>query len=331
MVSADLSSDSRYLLDSYRMMARIREFDLAAVVSVGEGLVLGPIHPYVGQEAIAAGVCSQLRTDDLVLSTHRGHGHTLAKGASSFRMMAEIFGRADGYCGGKGGSMHVADFEVGMLGANGVVGANIVIAAGAAQSITFAGDDRVVACFFGDGGLNRGPFLEGLNWAQIFNLPVIYICENNRYSSWARTEQLTAGQPVERARALGIPGVVVDGNDVVAVGEAARDAVAASRSGGGPRFIQADTYRLLGHTGTDPNTSRASEEIAGAWESEPLDRARRRLLQLGVTEDVLDGILTSAREEMRLVCEQAAASPYPDARTAYTDVQDVGNPALEAF
>ena len=139
MASADLRSDVGFLLDGYRMMARIREFDLAAVRSVGEGLVLGPIHPYVGQEAIAAGVCSQLRRDDQVLSTHRGHGHTLAKGASAYRMMAEIFGREDGYCGGKGGSMHVADFEVGMLGANGVVGANIVIAAGAAQAISFSG------------------------------------------------------------------------------------------------------------------------------------------------------------------------------------------------
>lgn len=330
-MSSQLAEDVDFLRNGYRMMLQIREFEAAAIRGLEDGLVLGPVHPYVGEEAIATGVCSQLRSQDLVLSTHRGHGHTLAKGASPLKTMAEIFGRESGYCSGKGGSMHVADFSVGMLGANGVVGANITIAAGAGHAIKLAGDDRVVACFFGDGGVNRGPFLEGLNWAKVFSLPVLYICENNQYSAWTRTRDLTAGKPVDRARSLEIPAVEVDGNDLVAVAEAARDAVSAIRTRGGPFYIQANTYRLLGHTGADPDTLRDRSEIERQWQDEPIGRVRQRLLGLGVSAQELDKTEHLMQAEMSRVYAAAAAAPYPASRQAYADVQDVGDPTVEAF
>src|SRR5690554_1681870 len=206
------------LQEAYHLMQRIRSFEELAVDAQKEGLVLGAIHPSIGQEAVAVGVGAQLREDDLLLSTHRGHGHTLAKGADPLAMMRELFGRQGGTCGGKGGSMHIADFEVGMLGANGVVSANIPIAAGAAHAIKLRDEDRIVACFFGDGAINRGPFLEGLNWAKVFNLPVLFICEDNGFAASTRTEDMTAGEgPVARAEGIGVPAHDVDGNDVLAL------------------------------------------------------------------------------------------------------------------
>ncbi|MEO1687488.1 MAG: thiamine pyrophosphate-dependent dehydrogenase E1 component subunit alpha, partial [Pseudomonadota bacterium] len=187
------------------MMERIRAFEEFAVRAAEEKLVLGAIHPSIGQEGVAAGVMSPLRRDDVMLSTHRGHGHTLAKGADALAMMRELLGREGGTCGGKGGSMHIADFGVGMLGANGVVGANIVIAAGAAHGVKLRGEDKVVVCLFGDGAANRGPFLEGLNWAGVFDLPILFVCEDNRYSATTRTADATSGPgPAARAEALGL-------------------------------------------------------------------------------------------------------------------------------
>src|SRR5688500_206514 len=210
-------------------MARIRAFENAAEeasrggvaafgASVSQAAVRGPLHLSTGQEAVAAGVCLNLAREDYLTSTHRGHGHTLAKGASMERMMCELFGRATGCNGGKGGSMHIADFSVGMLGANGVVAAGMPIAVGAAHAIKIRKEARIVACFFGDGAVDRGPFLEALNWAAMHRLAVLFVCEDNRWSATTATDAMTAGDgPLARGRAIGVPGVQVDGNDVLAV------------------------------------------------------------------------------------------------------------------
>src|SRR3954462_12982555 len=230
-------------------MARIRAFENAAeeasrggvsafgAVLDNEVKVRGPLHLSTGQEAVAAGVCINLSHDDLITSTHRGHGHTLAKGASMERTMCELFGRATGFNGGKGGSMHIADFSVGMLGANGVVAAGIPIAVGAAHALKIQGKRAVVACFFGDGAINRGPFLEGLNWAKVHALPVLFVCEDNRWSATTATDAMTAGEgALARAQAMGIDGATVDGNDVFAVDQAALQLLHSIRTGGGPKL-----------------------------------------------------------------------------------------------
>ncbi|MEM6761765.1 MAG: thiamine pyrophosphate-dependent dehydrogenase E1 component subunit alpha, partial [Pseudomonadota bacterium] len=257
-------------------MLRIRAFEHAAIDGAKAGHVLGAIHPSVGQEAVAAGIVSNLRRDDRLLSTHRGHGHTLAKGAHPRAMMCELFGRVGGNCGGKGGSMHIADFDVGMLGANGVVAANITIAAGAAHAIKLHGDDRIVCCLFGDGAINRGPFLEGLNWAKVFDLPVLFVCEDNGWAATTRTSDMTGGEgAASRARSFGIPAESVDGRDVMAVDALAEDAIDKVRSGSGPMLIHARTFRQTGHTSVDPAHYRPAEEVTRRTsEEDPIASAR---------------------------------------------------------
>jgi len=314
------------------MMHRIRALEQVALRGLDDKVVLGAIHPSIGQEAVPVGVMSHLSADDLLLSTHRGHGHTLAKGASAQAMMHELLGRVGGNCGGKGGSMHIADFEVGMLGANGVVGANIVIAAGAAHAIRLCGEDRIVACFFGDGAINRGPFLEGLNWAAVFRLPVLFVCEDNGYSATTRTSTMTAGAgPAARARAIGVPAVEVDGNDVLAVDAAAAELIGAIRSGGGPRFLHARTYRMTGHTGADPATYRPAGEVEAQRANDPIGRARDMLLAAGVAAAEVDAVAAAALAEMDAAYDSARAAPYPPAAQAFVDVQDIGSPAVEAY
>ncbi|HEX8664638.1 MAG TPA: thiamine pyrophosphate-dependent dehydrogenase E1 component subunit alpha, partial [Beijerinckiaceae bacterium] len=216
--------DVERLSAHHRLMWRIRAFEELALEGLREKLVLGAIHPSIGQEGVAAGVCPNLLPDDVLLSTHRGHGHTLAKGADPLAMMRELFGRQGGNCGGKGGSMHIADFSVGMLGANGVVAANIVVAAGAAHAVKLRREAKIVCCIFGDGAINRGPFLEGLNWARVFDLPVLFVCEDNGFAATTRTRAMTAGEgPSARARSLGLIAEEIDGNDVLAVDLAARE------------------------------------------------------------------------------------------------------------
>jgi acetoin:2,6-dichlorophenolindophenol oxidoreductase subunit alpha len=317
--------DTKTLLAQIHLMRRIRAFELAAIQALEEGLVPGPIHPSIGQEACAVGIVGDLRRDDILLSTHRGHGHTLVKGASPTAMMCELLGRADGCCGGKGGSMHIADFGVGMLGANGVVGANIIIAAGAAHGISLHGDDRVVVNIFGDGAINRGPFLEGLNWARIYNLPVLFVCEDNTFAATTRSADLTAGAgPVVRAEALGIPAVSVDGNDLQATEEAAESLIAAVRSGDGPRFLHARTYRLTGHTATDGAPYRDSDEVNIAWTNDPIGRCEALVLGAGIAQAELDAVKTKADDEMAAVLEFARAAPFPEPAMAFADVQDIG-------
>ena len=312
-------------------MARIRAFENAAEeasrggvaafgATLGEAKVRGPLHLSTGQEAVAAGVCINLAREDYLTSTHRGHGHTLAKGASMERMMCELFGRASGCNGGKGGSMHIADFSVGMLGANGVVAAGIPIAVGAAHAIAIRGEKRIVACFFGDGAVNRGPFLEGLNWAALHELPVLFVCEDNRWSATTATDAMTAGEgALMRAHALGVPGVEVDGNDVFEVDATAAKLLDRVRNGKGPQFLHAVTYRFKGHVSVDPASYRDGEEVARALQDDPLVFARRV-----VPKEQADLIEAEANQEVRKALEVAAAAPWPQPEEAYEEIQDTG-------
>lgn len=321
-------------LELLTMMERIRAFERQAeLAATRDRLVLGAIHLSIGQEACAAGIISALRRDDLLLSTHRGHGHTLAKGADPTAMMEELLGRAGGCCGGKGGSMHIADFGVGMLGANGVVSANIPIGAGAAHGIKLLGDDRIVVDIFGDGAINRGPFLEGLNWAGVFGLPVLFVCEDNEWSATTRTSDMTAGDgAAARAKSFGLRTEVVDGNDVEAVADIARDLVAAIRRDRQPAFLHARTFRQGGHTYFDPATYRAKEEAAARIASDdPIARQREILIGAGVAAADLDRIASDAWAEMEAALAAAAASSFPEDGSVFADVQDIGSPELEAY
>lgn len=318
-------------------MARIRAFELAAEVASQGGVqvlgatlsdsakVRGPLHLSIGQEAVAAGVCAHLVREDYLTSTHRGHGHTLAKGGDMARMMAELFGRADGNNGGKGGSMHIADFSVGMLGANGVVTAGLPIACGAAHALKLQGRPHIVACFFGDGAINRGPFLEALNWASVYQLPVLFICEDNRFSATTSTGKLTAGPGVlARAESLGVTGESVDGNDVMAVHEAAGRLVAAVRAGQGPRLLHARTWRVRGHVSVDTQGYRDPADLRAAQEADPLRRAREQCIAQGVSDAQLDAIDAQVQAEIEAAVAFANASPAPDVAQAYTDIQTTG-------
>jgi len=313
------------LLALYGTMCRIRAFEETALAAHRAGEIPGPLHVSIGQEGVAAGVCLNLRPDDRITSNHRGHGHALAKGAGVGGMMEELLGRAGGHCRGKGGSMHIADFSVGMLGANGVVAGGIPIAVGAAQGLRLLGSDAVVCCFFGDGAINRGPFLEGLNWAALYRLPVLFVCEDNGVAAFTRAESVTAGPGVTaRAEALGVPAMSVDGNDALAVDSAAAGLVAEVRAGGGPRLLHATTYRLMGHTSTDPAAWREAGEVEAARAEEPLLRLRARLLEQGIAARALDAIEGDARAEMSAASAAALAAPWPDPSVAWEDVQDSG-------
>ncbi|SEK73602.1 pyruvate dehydrogenase E1 component alpha subunit [Variovorax sp. YR750] len=322
----------------YRTMVRTRAFENAAETASQGGVsaygqqaadaakVRGPLHLSTGQEAVPAGVCAHLRASDYLTSTHRGHGHTLAKGADLTRMMCELFGKTTGFNGGKGGSMHIADFSVGMLGANGVVAAGLPIAVGAAhaQKLLNKGDD-ITVCFFGDGAINRGPFLEALNWARVYDLPVLFVCEDNRWSATTASGPTTAGEGASvRAEALGIAATQVDGNDVFAVHAAAAKLVAEVRAGSGPRLLHALTYRVKGHVSVDVAAYRDPAELAAALETDPIARARGHLLSAGVAAATLDAIENAARDEVDTALAVADAAPWPEPGAAFTDVQTVG-------
>jgi len=268
------------LVEMYRKMFEIRSFEEKVFELYAQNMVPGTIHLYAGEEAVAVGVCSNLRKDDYITSTHRGHGHCIAKGADPKRIMAEILGKKTGYCKGKGGSMHIADFKVGMLGATAVVGAGIPIAMGAGLSIKLRGTDQVVACFFGEGASNQGTFHEGINMAAIWKLPVIFVCENNLYAMGTRQSRVMLIENIaDRAASYGIPGVTVDGNDVLAVYEAAREAVERARRGEGPTLIECKTYRHKGHSRVDPAKYRPKEEVEEWLRKDPIKRLREKLLQ----------------------------------------------------
>ncbi len=322
---ADPGDNLRRLTDLYRTMARIRAFEETALEAHRAGEIPGPLHVSIGQEAVAAGICINLRIEDRLTSNHRGHGHAIAKGANPQRMMAELYGRASGYCRGKGGSMHIADFSVGMLGANGVVAGGIPIAVGAAQGLKLQGSGAIVTCLFGDGAVNRGPFLEGLNWAALYKLPVLFVCEDNGVAAFTRTENVTAGAgAVARAQAIGVAAISVDGNNVIAVDDAAAGAVAAVRRGEGPHFLHLRTYRLMGHTSSDTAAWRPADEVTAAREREPIARLATVLAERGVAGAALEQIAAEARNEMAAARDAARAAPWPDAATAFEDVQDTG-------
>jgi TPP-dependent pyruvate/acetoin dehydrogenase alpha subunit len=326
------------LIPLYRTMARIRAFENAAEIASQGGvqawglaasstpaLVRGPLHLSTGQEAVATGVCANLFREDLLTSTHRGHGHTLAKGADLNRMMCELFGRSTGYNRGKGGSMHIADFSVGMLGANGVVAAGIPIAVGAAHALKVQKKPHIVACFFGDGAVNRGPFLEGLNWAGVYRLPVLFVCEDNRISATTATGPMTAGDgPTARAKSMGLRCEQVDGNDVIAVDRLAGELADWVRHGNGPAFLHAVTYRFKGHVSVDPGAYRDPKEVEQALASDPLRLARTALLEAGEPAASIDAIEAAARIEVEIALAVAKSSPWPDPSTAYEDVMDTG-------
>ncbi|HWK44061.1 MAG TPA: thiamine pyrophosphate-dependent dehydrogenase E1 component subunit alpha [Stellaceae bacterium] len=315
------------MTELYRTMVRIRAFEDAAQAAARAGKVVGAVHSSAGQEAVAVGVCANLRIDDVLTSTHRGHGHTIAKGADAGAMMAELFGRSTGTNGGKGGSLHIADFSVGMLGANGVVAAGLPIAVGAAQGLRLKGSEALAVTFFGDGATNRGPFLEALNWAASFALPVLFVCEDNGFSAMTRTASVTGGSgPAARAEAIGVRAVTIDGNDLMAVDHTAGELIAEIRAGGGPRFLHCRTYRLRGHTATDPARYREEAEVAAHELVEPLTLARIKLIELGAAARDLDAI---EAEEFALIERAVAAAEVaapPDPSAAYADVQDLGAP-----
>ena len=310
------------LVEMYRKMFEIRSFEEKVFELYAQNMVPGTIHLYAGEEAVAVGVCSNLRKDDYITSTHRGHGHCIAKGADPKRIMAEILGKKTGYCKGKGGSMHIADFKVGMLGATAVVGAGIPIAMGAGLSIKLRGTDQVVACFFGEGASNQGTFHEGINMAAIWKLPVIFVCENNLYAMGTRQSRVMLIENIaDRAASYGIPGVTVDGNDVLAVYEAAREAVERARRGEGPTLIECKTYRHKGHSRVDPAKYRPKEEVEEWLRKDPIKRLREKLLQTNVlAEEEIQRVEEEVSAEIEEAVKFAVESPYPAPEEALEDV-----------
>src|SRR5579884_1883087 len=306
-----------------RAMLLIRRFEERASADYIGGKIYGVVHCYIGEEAVAVGVCNALRTDDRIVSTHRGHGHCIAKGADLNRMMAELYGRQAGYCKGKGGSMHIADFAIGMLGANGIVAGGIAIVTGAGLAAQMEGKGGVAATFFGDGASNAGPFHECLNIAATWKLPMLYVCENNLYAAQTPAAATHAlGDVAARAAGYGIPGVVVDGNDVFAVYQAAHRAVERARAGDGPSLIECKTYRWRAHTERPGQPDPRDPAEVEAWkERDPIARLERRLREQGDLDDA--GLETIEREIMAAL-EAAVAfaekSPFPTQEQASDDV-----------
>lgn len=305
----------------YRTMLRIRRFEEKLIELKARAAIPGVLHLYIGEEATATGVCAALRPDDFITSTHRGHGHCIAKGGKLSRMMAELFGRVTGYCNGKGGSMHIANLKLGILGANGIVSAGMPIAGGAALSAKMRGTDQVVACFFGDGGANQGAFHESLNMAAIWKLPVIYVCENNQYAiSVAQNRSSSISDVYLRKEAYGIQGCKVDGNDVTAVYEAAQDAVQRARKGEGPTLLECKTYRWRGHYEGEADrtfTYRTREEIEKWKKKCPIEAFQKRLLEEGTfSQTDFDQIDVEVKQEIEEAIRFANDSPFPEPEDA---------------
>lgn len=305
----------------YKTMLSIRLFECRVEQLLKDNRIYGPAHLYIGQEAVAVGVCVNLRSDDFIASTHRGHGHLIAKGGKFHRMMAELFAKSTGYCKGKGGSMHIADMTLNMLGANGVVGAGIPLATGAAFSAKIRKTDQVSVCFFGDGAANQGVFLECINIAATMKLPVIYVCENNGYGVNTKWSTI-ANHPdiADRAFGLGLPGKIVDGQDVIAVYDASAEAVTRARSGEGPTLLECKTYRYRGHCGIwgDP---RDPQELAEWKRRDPIAMFAEKLVSEKIaTEKQLQDIEQEIGKELDKAIEFAEKSPSPDPKEATTDV-----------
>ena len=314
--------DAEALREALRKMHLIRRFEEGAEESYARGLIHGTMHLSIGQEASAVGACMGLADDDKITSTHRGHGHCVAKGADVARMFAEFFGKETGYCRGRGGSMHIADIARGNLGANGIVGGGLPIAVGAALSAKRLGTGAVTVCFFGDGANNEGAFHEALNIAAVWRLPVVFVCENNLYGMSTSTERSTAVKRIaDRAAAYAMPGVTVDGNDLSAVAEAVDAAVARARAGEGPSLVESLTYRLRGHSKSDRNRYRTKEEIEGWRARDPIARFAETLVAHGVvSEDEARAIGADAAAEVERAIAWAREEPDPDRAAVARDV-----------
>jgi pyruvate dehydrogenase E1 component alpha subunit len=320
-----LQVEKKLCLKMYEQMLIIRNFEEKAIDLFQHNLIRGNIHPCIGQEAISVGICSNLRQDDYMVNTHRGHGNCIAKGADLKLMMAEIFGKSTGYCKGKGGSMHIADFEGGNLGANGIVGGGIPIAVGAGISIQNRGTDQVVACFFGDGASNQGTFHESMNLSALWRLPVIFICENNQYAlSTPVKEAVSVPLISDRAKAYGIPGFHIDGNDIVGVYTKMKEATERARTGEGPVLLDCMTYRFFGHFTGDPGrgmTYRSKQEM-DEWSTRcPIKTFRERLFQEKImTEEMDKKIDANVKASIEEAVQFAMESPSPSPEEATQDI-----------
>ena len=307
--------DSEKLMRMFRRMIMIRQFEENANDLYTRALMPGITHLYSGEEAIAVGVCEALRNDDYITSTHRGHGHCVAKGAALDRMFAELLGKEAGYCKGKGGSMHIADPDTGNLGANAIVGGSMGIATGAALSAKRQGNGRVAVCFFGDGALGQGLLYEVMNMAALWKLPVIYVCENNLYNEYTHNSETIAGDILTRAKGFGVPGISVDGQDVQAVYDAAKKQVDSARAGGGPQFLLCSTYRFTGHHVGDVNREyyrSKQEEQLWKTERDPITLFSNWLIEQKIADRArLDQIKSEVEVEMKKAVQFAMESPYP--------------------
>jgi TPP-dependent pyruvate/acetoin dehydrogenase alpha subunit len=325
VITADrelLTPSAEIRIEWYRRMSLIRAFERAVFNLNRMGLIPGTAHLYIGMEAIAVGACSAMAETDFLTSTHRGHGHCIARSLDPGRMMAEILGRADGYCGGKGGSMHITDVSRGMLGADGIVGGGIPIAVGAAYGLRLKNSRSIVICFFGDGACNQGSFHEAINMAAVLRLPVIFICENNLWALSARFDQMTAGTSVaNRAVAYGIPGERVDGNDVEAVFETVSRSAQRARNGLGPCLVECVSYRWEAHSVFTRQEIRPKEEIEEWKRKDPIANFRARLLELKIARlENLQEIDSQVEAEVTRAVTFAKNSPTPDPHTAFQNV-----------
>ncbi len=317
MTTRDTNFSNEQMLGFYRDMLRIRRVEEQIGKDAKAGNIPGAVHLYIGQEAVGVGFCSQLGDDDWIASTHRGHGHYLAKGGDSKLLMAEIYGRETGMCKGHGGSMHVADFSKGIIGANGIVGAGISITTGAAWAAQLDGKGAVGVAFFGDGAANQGVLCEALNAAVLWNLPVIFVCENNGFSEFSPSSTVTAGAIVDRAKPYGAANEAVDGNDLIAVHQCAARAIKRARDGDGPTLIEARTYRQRGHVEAEASflgaKYRSDEEVAAWMERDPIPAFAKRILdaEQGTQADI-DRIEAEIMAEVAEAVAFAEASPFPD-------------------
>jgi pyruvate dehydrogenase E1 component alpha subunit len=317
-----MKPDKTILIRIYTTMLRIRAFEQKAKELFAAQEIPGFVHLYSGEEAVAASVCACLTDRDYITSTHRGHGHLIAKGGRLDLMMAELYGKSTGYCKGKGGSMHIADVDLGILGANGIVGAGQPIATGAAFALKYLKSDSVCVCFFGDGATNRGTFHESLNLASSFRLPVVFVCENNQYGISNRQSQaMNINDISDRAKAYGIPGVTVDGNDAVAVYEAAGEAVARARRGEGPSLLECKTWRHNGHFEGDPAIYKKAEEQAAWVAKDPIPRLEKDLVKQGFIDQAeAESAKAEVRNDIEAAVAFASKSPYPGLSDLLTDV-----------
>ncbi len=329
MTSANVDTPTaEQLLDMYEKMLLIRRIEKQLSEDFKAGQLPGAVHLYVGQEAVAVGMCEHLGKSDWITGTHRGHGHYLAKGGDPKPMLAEIYGKANGICKGMGGSMHVADFSKGIVGANGIVGGGLAITAGAALATKLDGNGQIAVCFFGDGAANQGVFMETLNVSTLWKLPMVFMCEHNTYSEFSPTDTVTAGELPDRARAFGMPATVVDGNDVTEVWKAAGAAVDRARSGNGPSFIEARTYRIHGHIEAEvhflSSTYREEEEIEQWRQRDPIDRLRAQLLSSGVADEAALAAIDARIQETVAEAEEFAQNGEPADENLVFDLMNVG-------